>query len=68
MAGVHAEDEVIDPPKAAGATKSSKERGVLPKHLPRVEEVIAPDSTTCGAERHVIHCPAVDCLAINERG
>jgi transposase len=31
-------------------------RGALPKHLPRVEEVIEPDSTTCncGFERHVI--------------
>ena len=56
MAVVHAEDEAIDPPKTAGATKPSKGRGVLPKHLPRVEEVIAPDSTICGcgAERHII--------------
>jgi len=31
-------------------------RGSLPKHFPRIEEVIAPDSTacTCGSERHVI--------------
>jgi hypothetical protein len=31
-------------------------RGSLPKHLPRIEEVLAPDSTicSCGAERHVI--------------
>ena len=31
-------------------------RGSLPKHLPRIEEVIEPDSTRCccGAERHVI--------------
>ena len=56
MAVVHAEDEAIDPPKTAGAIKSPKGRGVLPKHLPRVEQVIAPDSTTCGcgAERHII--------------
>lgn len=56
MAVVHAEDEAIDPPKTAGATKSPKGRGVLPKHLPRVEEVIVPDSATCGcgAERHII--------------
>jgi len=55
MAVVHAEDEAIDPPKTAGATKSPKGRGVLPKHLPRVEEVIEPDVTCgCGAERHVI--------------
>lgn len=56
MAVVHAEDEAIDPPKTAGATKSPKGRGVLPKHLPRIEEVIVPDSATCGcgAERHII--------------
>ena len=41
MAVVHAEDEVIDPPKTA-TPKSRVGRGVLPKHLPRVEEVIAP--------------------------
>jgi transposase len=31
-------------------------RGSLPKHLPRIEEVIAPQNTICGcgAERHVI--------------
>lgn len=56
MAVVHAEDEAIDSPKTAGATKSPKGRGVLPKHLPRVEEIIVPDSATCGcgAERHII--------------
>ena len=55
MAVVHAEDEAIDPPKTTAASKSSKGRGVLPKHLLRVEEVIAPDVTCgCGAERHVI--------------
>jgi transposase len=55
MAIVHAEDEAIDPSKMAGATKPSKGRGVLPKHLPRIEEIIAPDVTCgCGAERHII--------------
>lgn len=31
-------------------------RGALPKHLPRIEEIVEPDSTTCscGSERHVI--------------
>jgi transposase len=55
MAVVHAEDEAIDPPKTA-ASKSRAVRGVLPKHLPRVEEVIAPEDVTCGcgAERHII--------------
>ncbi len=56
LAVVHAEDETIDPPKTASATKSPKGRGLLSKHLPRVEEVIAPGSTTCGCgtERHFI--------------
>ena len=55
IAIVHAEDEAIDPPKTAGATKPSKGRGVLPKHLPRIEEIIAPDVTCgCGARRHII--------------
>lgn len=54
MAVVHAEDETIDPPKVS-ASKSRAGRGVLPKHLPRIEEVIAPDVTCgCGAERHII--------------
>lgn len=54
MAVVHAEDEAIDPPKTAGS-KSRVGRGVLPKHLPRIEEIIAPDLTCgCGAERHII--------------
>ena len=55
MAVVHAEDEAIDPPKTA-ASKSRVSRGVLPKHLPRVEKVIAPEDVTCGcgAMRHII--------------
>jgi len=47
MAVVHAEDEAIDPPKTAATSKTRAGRGVLPKHLPRVEEIIAPD-VTCG--------------------
>jgi transposase len=56
MAIVHAEDEAVDPPKATGASKPRAGRGVLPKHLPRIEEVIAPDDVTCGcgSERHII--------------
>lgn len=55
MAVVHAEDEAIDPPKTAATSKTRAGRGVLPKHLPRVEEIIAPDVTCgCGAERHII--------------
>ncbi len=55
MAIIHAEDEAIDPPKSNTAPRKSN-RGHLPKHLPRVEEVIEPDDKTCacGAQRHII--------------
>jgi transposase len=55
MATIYAEDEAIDPPKSKSALRKSN-RGHLPKHLPRIEEVIEPESTTCtcGAERHII--------------
>jgi transposase len=56
MAAVHAEDEALDPPASRSAKPRNTNRGSLPKHLIRIEEVIEPDSTTCGcgAERHVI--------------
>jgi len=55
MADIHAENEAIDPPKAKPAPRKSN-RGHLPKHLPRVEEIIEPESTicACGSERHII--------------
>ena len=57
IAHVEAEGEdnpLVTPTQTAKPRKTN--RGSLPKHLPRIEEVIAPDSTTCGcgAERHVI--------------
>lgn len=56
VAVVHAEDEAIDPPKTMASSKPSKGRSFLPKHLPRIEEVLAPDALTCGcgAQRHII--------------
>ncbi|WP_424928841.1 IS66 family transposase [Amaricoccus tamworthensis] len=57
IAEVEAEREA-DP--AGAQTRTSKpratNRGALPKHLPRIEEVVEPDSTICrcGTERHVI--------------
>ena len=56
MAIVHAEDEAVDPPKTTGTPTPRAGRGVLPKHLPRIEEVIAPDDVTCGcgSARHII--------------
>jgi transposase len=55
IAAVHAEDEAIDPPKSRPKTRNAN-RGALPIHLPRVEEVITPENTicACGCERHVI--------------
>lgn len=55
IAFAHAEDEAIDPPKTA-ESKSRAGRGVLPKHLPCVEEVIAPEDITCscGVMRPII--------------
>lgn len=56
MAAVHAEDDAHDPSTSSRAKPRNTNRGSLPKHLLRIEEVIAPDSMTCacGAERHVI--------------
>ena len=56
MAIVHAEDEAVDPPKTTGTPTPRAGRGVLPKHLPRIEEVIAPDDVTCGcgSARHIL--------------
>lgn len=55
IATVHAENEAIDPLKTQ-PRKRNANRGALPKHLPRVEEVISPESTICdcGCDRHVI--------------
>jgi transposase len=56
MAVVHAEDAALDPPTSHATKPRNTNRGSLPKHMPRIEEVIAPDNTICGcgAERHVI--------------
>jgi len=56
LAVIHAEDEALDPPASRPAKPRKTNRGSLPKHLPRIEEVIAPNSMICGcgAERHVI--------------
>lgn len=52
---VEAEGEAIDPPKTSIRTRNTN-RGSLPKHLPRIEEVIEPEETTCtcGTQRHII--------------
>jgi transposase len=55
IAAVHAEDEAVDPPKQPKSNRRAG-RGVLPKHLPRVEVIIEPDELTCGCgtTRHII--------------
>lgn len=57
IAQVEAEGEanpMVTPTRTSKPRKTN--RGSLPKHLPRIEEVIEPDSTACdcGAERHII--------------
>jgi transposase len=56
MAVVHAEDVALDPPASRATKPRNTNRGSLPKHLPRIQEVIEPEQTLCGcgAERHVI--------------
>lgn len=56
MAAVHAEDDAVDPPASRPTKLRNTNRGLLPKHLLRIEEVVTPDSMTCGcgAVRHMI--------------
>jgi hypothetical protein len=56
IAQVQAEIDADERTAPVRAPKKRKPRGVLPKHLPRVEVVVEPDSTTCscGHEHHAI--------------
>ena len=56
QAALHAEDEADDCLIGRKPRPRRSNRGSLPKHLPRIEEVIEPDSTVCdcGSQRHVI--------------
>ena len=47
IAAIHAEDEAVDPVKPRPAKPRNANRGSLPKHLPRVEEVIEPEASVC---------------------
>ena len=44
---VHAEDEADDRQVSGKPRPRKTNRGALPKHLPRIEEVIEPESTIC---------------------
>jgi transposase len=48
IAAIYAEDEAVDPPKSSSAKPRNANRGSLPKHLPRIEEVIEPAASVCG--------------------
>jgi transposase len=57
IARVEAEGEANELVTATATTRPRKtNRGSLPKHLPRIEEIIDPEETACacGTERHVI--------------
>ena len=47
MAVIHAEEDAEDRTAKRPAKPRAANRGALPKHLPRVEEVIEPDSLAC---------------------
>jgi transposase len=47
IAAIHAEDEADAPGEKKSAKRRAINRGSLPRHLPRVEEVIEPDSLVC---------------------
>ena len=65
---VHAEDEAHDRQIGGKPRPRKANRGSLPKHLPRIEEIIEPESTTCacGHERHVIGEDMSERLAITD--
>jgi transposase len=61
IAAVHAEDEVDalpHPPLRASKPRHAN-RGALPKHLPRIEEVIEPESLVCSCGQ-CLHCIGED--------
>lgn len=47
IAVIHAEEDAEDRAAKRPAKPRAANRGSLPKHLPRIEEVIEPDSLTC---------------------
>jgi len=56
MAAIHVEDEQDLSANTKPKEPRRTNRGSLPKHLPRVEEILEPESIICdcGCERHVI--------------
>ena len=59
MAAIHAEDEAEDRCSQATGQATRANRGSLPKHLPRIEEVIEPESLICACGG-CLHCIGED--------
>lgn len=59
IAVIHAEEDTEDRAAKRPAKPRAADRGSLPKHLPRVEEVIEPDSLTCACGG-CLHCIGED--------
>ncbi len=59
IATLHAEEDAEDRAAKRPAKPRAANRGSLPKHLPRIEEVIEPDSLTCACGG-CLHCIGED--------
>lgn len=59
MAVIHAEEDAEDQAAKRPAKRRAANRGALPKHLPRLEEVIEPDSLACACGG-CLHCIGED--------
>ena len=59
MAVIHAKEDAEDRAAKRPAKTRAANRGSLPKHLPRIEEVIEPDSLTCACGG-CLHCIGED--------
>jgi hypothetical protein len=66
MAVIHAEEDAEDRAAKRPAKPRAANRGALPKHLPRIEEVIEPDSLTCACgARHGSRTSGAPWLALH---
>lgn len=59
IAAVHAEEEADAPAARRSSKPRAVNRGALPEHLPRIEEVIDPESLTCACSG-CLHCIGED--------
>ena len=67
--GIVLPPNAIDPPKSGPAKPRNANRGSLPKHLPRIEEVIEPDASVCDCgARHGSRTSGAPWLALHQIG